>query len=393
MLLYLSQTIIISSCLIFIYKLLLQNKKDFSFNRFFLLFGTIASLLLPLSSGLFESNIVINAGINLAEIKILSTAAKHQTNFNINAESIYFFIAILLLVRLTISYTLLIFRIKKEGFTNLQSVQFSNYYQEPFSLFKWIVVPNNLNNNNLDTIIKHEQAHINLKHSYDILGIELIKAVLWINPVYYLIKKELVLCHEFQADAIASQNCPKKNYAQQLLQFKDYNAILGSQAFNQKSIKKRINMLFKKPNNKFRFKSLALVAFIAISTLMIACTKDIEHIYTAQDEDFDQVEMAMFDGGTIAMMEFVQQKIKYPVDDKANGTEGVAIIEMTIGSTGEIKDAQIAKGAEARCTEAMQQEALRVIKLMPKWIPATKEGKPVAMKMYLPIRFKLNAKS
>ena len=76
----------------------------------------------------------------------------------------------------------------------------------PFSFFKWLFWNNKieLNSEEGQQIFRHELFHIEQKHSWDIIFMEMISIVFWINPFFYLIKKEIKTIHEFFADEFAT---------------------------------------------------------------------------------------------------------------------------------------------------------------------------------------------
>jgi protein TonB len=81
---------------------------------------------------------------------------------------------------------------------------------------------------------------------------------------------------------------------------------------------------------------------------------------------------------------FMQENITYPEEAKKAKTEGKVIVTFKVERDGTIKHAAVKSGIGNGC----DKEALRVINAMPKWIPGTKDGKPVAVEMALPIMFK-----
>jgi len=84
---------------------------------------------------------------------------------------------------------------------------------------------------------------------------------------------------------------------------------------------------------------------------------------------------------------FIQKHLKYPTKAKENNIEGTVYIRMTIDSKGKVTDAMIKEDIGYGCGD----EALRVVKMMPNWIPATKDGKAVASTQTIPIGFKLKS--
>jgi TonB family protein len=85
------------------------------------------------------------------------------------------------------------------------------------------------------------------------------------------------------------------------------------------------------------------------------------------------------------MTKFIQKHIKYPSKAKENNIEGVVYIRMTLDAKGKVTDAILKEDIGYGCGE----EALRVVTMMPNWIPATKDGKAVASTQTIPIGFKL----
>jgi hypothetical protein len=90
-----------------------------------------------------------------------------------------------------------------------------------------------------------------------------------------------------------------------------------------------------------------------------------------------------FPGGKEAMYDFIKKNLKFPKDAQ----EGAVYLKLLIYQTGEIIEIQILKGLSG-CSDC-DREAIRVVKLMPKWTPAKMSGKPVNYFYNLPIRFKL----
>lgn len=81
---------------------------------------------------------------------------------------------------------------------------------------------------------------------------------------------------------------------------------------------------------------------------------------------------------------FVNQNLVYPDSAKSKNIEGVVVVRFLVTETGEITSLELIRDIGEGCG----QEAMRVVRMMPKFRPALREGKPVATKMTLPIRFK-----
>lgn len=97
-------------------------------------------------------------------------------------------------------------------------------------------------------------------------------------------------------------------------------------------------------------------------------------------------EMPKYPGGLDAMYKFFGENIKYPEAAKKNGVSGKVYVQFVVMKDGTPKDFKVLRGIGAGCDE----EALRVMKLMPKWEPGKQRGKPVNVQYNLPIKFTLD---
>jgi len=87
------------------------------------------------------------------------------------------------------------------------------------------------------------------------------------------------------------------------------------------------------------------------------------------------------------MSKFIQKHLKYPSKAKENNIEGNVYVRLTLDAKGKVTDAMIKEDIGYGCGE----EAVKVVKMMPNWIPATKDGKKVASTHTFPISFKLKS--
>lgn len=104
------------------------------------------------------------------------------------------------------------------------------------------------------------------------------------------------------------------------------------------------------------------------------------------DEIFIIVEQSPVPiGGMAAFYEHVNETIKFPRQAQALGIEGRVFVQFVVGKDGELTDIHVIRGIGGGCDE----EAIRVVQLAPKWKAGKQRGKPVRVKMVLPIIFKL----
>lgn len=107
----------------------------------------------------------------------------------------------------------------------------------------------------------------------------------------------------------------------------------------------------------------------------------------AADEIFQFVEDQPTPlGGMKAFYAYVGKNMKYPAQARRMGIEGKVYITFVVGKDGALTDVKVLKGIGAGC----DQEAIRVLSGAPKWKPGKQRGRPVRVRMQLPIIFKLN---
>lgn len=128
--------------------------------------------------------------------------------------------------------------------------------------------------------------------------------------------------------------------------------------------------------------SLAILLSAALPAL--AQTTDnvpAESAYANVDVD----QMPEFPGGEKAMMQWVAQNITYPAQAVEEGATGVVAVQMVIDENGNVTNVSVKKGVHP----ALDREAVRVIKKMPRWKPGLKDGTPVKVQYIVPVTFRL----
>jgi len=96
-------------------------------------------------------------------------------------------------------------------------------------------------------------------------------------------------------------------------------------------------------------------------------------------------EMPAFPGGHEAMMKHLSRSLKYPDEAAENGIQGKVFVAFVVERDGSINEVKVLRGIGGGC----DQEAIRVVKGMPKWTPGKLAGKEVRVRYNLPIIFKL----
>ena len=118
---------------------------------------------------------------------------------------------------------------------------------------------------------------------------------------------------------------------------------------------------------------------VAVPTEEVTAENDDDKVYTAVEQP------AEFPGGMRALMTWLSNNIKYPVAAFQNGISGRVTVRFVINKNGEVEDATILKGVN----EDLDNEALRVVRQLPRWIPGKNEGKNVNTYFSLPVTFRI----
>ena len=293
---YLIQVIVSSGILFLYYHGFLRNKRFHQYNRFYLLGTVIVSILIPfLRIPVYFTNEESASSIVVRTLTILGPSEKQVSltaghliglsNSSSHAiDLIYCFyalIACLALGRIIIGLV----RIKTLGSRNtakkLGNIYFINTSDAhaPFSFFNRLFWRRDieLKSEKGEQIFRHELFHIRQRHSLDILFMELVSMVFWINPFFHIIKKEMRAIHEFLADRYALDKCEQWNYAETLLMHALQTRQSLVNPFFHNQIKRRIAMITnpQKTSHQYLRKVLVLpVAAVIVTLFAFSYRKD-----------------------------------------------------------------------------------------------------------------------
>ena len=106
-----------------------------------------------------------------------------------------------------------------------------------------------------------------------------------------------------------------------------------------------------------------------------------------QEQEIFQIveEMPAYPGGDQKLMEYVAKNIKYPQIARETGIQGRVFVGFVVEPDGSVSNVKVLRGIGGGCDE----EAMRVVKSMPKWKPGKQRGKAVRVSYMLPVNFKL----
>jgi TonB family protein len=276
LLLYLLKVSACTTVFYLCYLLLFRKDTFYMRNRIFLILTLLLPAILPaMKIPVFVKTMVPTpantmGNIIFPDIAIGTTVPVtiHSFDYSSLLIWIYFTIAGLLILKgaMSLSST---FRIIKKGVlrnSQFPKVIISDFQLPPFSFFPYAVIPvGEYRNGNYNDILDHEFAHIRQGHTFDLLLSELFIAFQWFNPFAWLIKRSIILNHEYLADHVSLINNGVKEYQYRLLNFKTgLKDISLAHSFNS-LIKNRIIMINKKPTGKFAtVKNILILPIVAI---------------------------------------------------------------------------------------------------------------------------------
>ena len=97
----------------------------------------------------------------------------------------------------------------------------------------------------------------------------------------------------------------------------------------------------------------------------------------------------IFPGGDEARIKFLQDNVLYPEEARKRGVQGTVFVQFVIEPDGRVSDVEIVRGIGAGCDE----EVVRVVESMPRWIPGRHQGKAVRVQFMMPFRFGLTGRN
>ena len=278
LLIYLVKTIIVAGIFWVYYHFALRNKRFHYYNRFYLLSAMAASLIIPLFQ--FNWFTIENPNLNEAivqmPIQYLTNTSTFESGFSWMDWLVLIFVSITVgIVVLVLNQIRIIYSVKRKSqFKVLDEYHFIQTDEEnaPFSFLNNLFWKKSIA---LDTeygqkIFTHEITHIKQKHTWDRLFCQLVTAMVWINPFYWLIQKELQTIHEFIADEAAVGEAGVAEFAKMLLQTHyDTQFFKPIHTFFYSSIKRRLFMLTTSSQTKFSYARRIMVLPLMIMAIGI----------------------------------------------------------------------------------------------------------------------------
>lgn len=258
--------------------LFLSKETFHRFNRIMLVSIMFVSLITPLFHITTDNPSLISEEFHMVQTLIEETPATVLAPAEGNIPTwmdlltwIYL-VGVAVMTIITIAQIISLVRFMSGGLRHTDSqgntVILHNCVFPPFSIFRYIVMSVKDYEQHSQYILSHEQEHIRLGHTYDILLLQVVKIIQWFNLFIWFVGRDLKSVHEYEADqAVINQGIDAKSY-QQILVAK----VVGNRLqpftnnLNHGSLKKRITMMYKKKSNRWlMLKSLCAIPAMALA--------------------------------------------------------------------------------------------------------------------------------
>jgi TonB family protein len=418
-----------------VYWFFLRRDTFFQVNRFYLLAMMLFSMLVPLlplrlvSPGPASIIVIMLDPVLITPAKVQHTFSAHLQWIEV-ATVVYLTGALIFLLRFGLQLIQLYRITRRFGISEShgQRVVFVDRGYSPFSFFNLVFINEEvIPAGSLPTILEHERVHIRQYHTLDMILVELATILQWFNPIIWLTGREMKSIHEYLADEGVLQTGIIRSQYQQMILDETMGIQVNSLTnnFNISLLKKRITMMTKSKSGIWARSKLVFVLPALLILWFMLTAKSFSNIVqekfdnsqvvslgqivphqdtviksTSIKQSDDEFAPVMIDnrlvykrcdippqyyGGDEARIKFLQSNIKYPEDALKSGIHGTVFVNFIIEKDGTVTNVNVLRGIGGSCDE----EAIRVVRMMPKWIPGKVKGNNVAMDFYLPIKYTL----
>ena len=437
---YLLQVVLFQALFLAVYDFFLQKETFFKWNRIYLLATPFLSFVIPLLR--FES---IQKNVPQEYVYQLPTVFLNpQSIINQSSEVVLFNKVLLYVFFIGIAFFLTVFLIKLYKIIQLirtnEIVKNENYKlvlldkeESAFSFFNYILINRDFVKKKELSIIQHEMVHCKQLHTLDLLFFELLKIVMWFNPLIYVYQNRITLLHEYISDSEVVKQTDKNNYFNTILAetFNVENISFINQFFKHSLIKKRIVMITKEKSQKIKqLKYLLIVPLIGVMLVLSSfesnnvpqnlkstevyeltssnlksknvAVKGADTIKNVLDVPFMEIdEVPVFpgcEGDQDELRKCLKENITLHVNKNfnvslakelklENGLQRIFVI-FKIDGNGNISD------VKSRAShKALENEAIRVVNSLPKMMPGKQNNEVVNVKYSLPIAFVVDEKT
>lgn len=266
--------------LLVFYFLFLRKETFFAAIRYYFLIGIILSLILPLLS--YTKTVYMEQTVDWSLLLNQRTEIPSevvQPSFFEQLDIVvllpYVFGGITFIIGLFFCGRIsgLIRHIKRLQFWKAQTnIKVDHSTQEAYSFWNWIVLPFNYKEiETLETIIQHEYIHVQQKHTFDLLVVQLVRRVFWFNPLLLLLERVVRLNLEYIVDQQVATLQNRYDYQMALVQFEQTKTPSLSlvNSFGSSDLKKRIIMLNQPKSKNMKKSKFVLCLPLAVGFFLL----------------------------------------------------------------------------------------------------------------------------
>ncbi|WP_353959435.1 TonB family protein [Mucilaginibacter aquaedulcis] len=409
------------------YILLLRKETFFQLNRIYLVTAALLSFFIPLIQADWVKNLFITQQVKYTiysnPVMIYSFRPPEPSQISIGQILAVLYGAGILCLSIRLIWQLIM----------LKRVINQPRATAAYSFFGKIRLDEANEDNRI--IEAHEQVHAQQWHSADVLLVELVMIVNWFNPVVYLYRVSVKHIHEYIADRQAVKaGTNKAEYALLLLSqtFETPAHRLVNPFYNHSLLKQRIIMLQKNKSQrisliKYGLSAPLFILMLILSSATINNSKPVTVINSKAHQLFNEpaqtdflentvvdeqliiknaavVKTAVIDtvkkksnvytsvdkvpefpGGLEAFGKFLGANVRYPADAREHGIQGRVIVTFVVERDGSLSGYEVRRGVNKQ----LDDEAVRVLKLSPKWEPGVRGNEKVRTQYTVPINFSL----
>ena len=444
-----------------LYRLLLQRETFHRLNRAVLLAILVVSPLLPLVPLHTDEPTAMDTVLTRIEEPLMSlssdannTDATNATQESENAVSGLWvrYLAYIYIIGVAVALAVYIFRLLTLMCVILRSRRISHpivpkdvhlmldmRIKQPSSWMHWIFIgPIDLKQN-AEAVLRHELAHVRMRHSWDVILCDLSCRLLWCLPFAWMLRQDLVDVHEYQADeAVLHCGITLEDYEHLLVRKAVQTQMLPiTNTLHRGALKKRFAMMHSARSSRwsrlkllYLFPSLAACLWVSAKAEVYATylngklatleelkaldSSAIAHVDVIHSQKKVYVEtvsepltiveqMPQFPGGDAAFNQYVAHHVRYPKVAAENGVEGTVKVQFIVEADGRISHVQAidspSEEADARVYaygdldkhpsqkedyeghRALREAAEELFRGRPPFEPGRQNGKPVRVQM------------
>ncbi|MDI6033110.1 M56 family metallopeptidase [Flavobacterium sp. LB2P84] len=272
--------------LLAVYYLFLEKEKIHLFNRFYLLFSLVFSMVIPFIT-IEVIQEIAQPTVNPANIQILQGSAVivEETNYlAIGLWSLYGLVTLILAIRFISNINKISSKMKSNTPIDYKNAKLILVPEKtlPHTFLNTIFInETEYNNRQIEAeLYTHELTHVTQKHTLDILFIEILKTVFWFNPVFIFYKKAIQLNHEFLADEKVVTSYNNVPFYQSLLLSKanENPTFYLASNLNYLITKKRLLMMTKTTSNSKSIAKKIILIPVLSGLFFLFCFKTIAQV-------------------------------------------------------------------------------------------------------------------